>query len=101
MAKRVPKIELTLLKKLMGELEIALTATQELPYEQDEETHKFVMEMAKTSGLCAAVAQEASALVKDMYQVSRYAQQPAVSFEGNDLLAELFGAVPGADKNRN
>ncbi len=99
MAKRLPKIELTLLKKLVGELETALAAAQELPTEKDQEVHEFITAIAKTSGLAAGVAQEAKALVNDMYQVSRFAQQPAVDLFGG--LADLLGGPGGDDKTRN
>lgn len=102
MAKKLPKIELTLLKKLVSDLEASLTAAQELPTEKLEEAHEFISAMSKTSGLAAGVAQEASALVKDCYQVSRLAQQPASPYAaGEELLAELFGGAPTSDKNRN
>jgi len=106
MSKRdLPKIDLTLLKKLVSELEIAVSATQDLPTDKKEEVHHFITELSKALGLAASVAQEASLLTKDMYRVSAMAQQPAMP-GGSDLLAELFGgALPAYDdpekKNRN
>lgn len=104
MAKKLPKIELTLLKKLVGELEIAINAAQELPVDEKEQVHHFISELSKASGLAAGVAQEATALVKDMYQVSAMSQKPAPAMGGQDFLAELFGDALGEDpdkKNRN
>lgn len=104
MTKKLPKIELTLLKKLVSELETSLNTVQELPFDERDQFNTFITELAKTSGLAAGVAQEATALVKDMYQVSTMAQKPAMPLGGQDLLSELFGEVLAEDpgkKNRN
>src|SRR5581483_6775859 len=100
MTKKLPKINLTLLKKLVSELEATLAVTEEIPTDKDEDAIRFITELSKSSGLAAAVAQEASALVKDMYKVSTMAQQPPMA-TGEELLSELFGGVSGGSKNRN
>jgi len=104
MAKKLPKIELTLLKKLVGELETALTATQELPLDEKDQVFHFITELSKATGLASGIAQEATALIKDMYQVSAMSQKPAMPAAGADYLAELFGDALSEDpdkKNRN
>jgi len=103
MSRKLPKIELKLLKKLVSELEAAMVAAQERPTEKEEEVHNFITEMSKVSGLAAGVAQEAGALVKDCYQVSRIAQQPATDLLGMDSLVDLLGGSggSGSDKDRN
>ena len=104
MTKKLPKIELTLLKKLVGELEIAFTAAQELPLDETQQVHNYIIEMSKTSGLASGLAQEATALIKDMYQLMAMAQKPAMPAAGHDFLADLFGESLAEDpnkKNRN
>lgn len=104
MPKKLPKLDLTLLKKLVAELETSANHAQELPTGDTDQVHAFIIELAKTSGLAANVAQEASALVKDTMRLSALAQQPAMP-AGGDLFAELFGGdslIEDPDKkNRN
>jgi len=102
MTKQAYKVDLTLLRKLVGELESAINSVQEMPSaDKKEELHRFVIDLSRASGLAAGVAQEATALVKDMYQLVTFAQT-APSDYGDKLMTDILGSFSGnSNKDRN
>jgi hypothetical protein len=86
------KVDLTLLKKLVGELEASLQSADNV-LENDKNT--YFVEMAKAAGLAAGLMQEASLLIMDIYAVAN-TNQPNAS-QKNDLLlnSPLLGGLKG------
>lgn len=84
------KVDLGLLKKLFGELEVSLTLADGI-VETDKDT--YFVEMSKSAGLAAGLMQEASLLIIDIYAVAN-ANQPGGA--KNDFLNNpLFGGLKG------
>jgi hypothetical protein len=97
-----PKLNLTLLKKLVGELELAAQVAEKTregkkPHEDEAAYNDFVVEMGKVSGLCSSVAVEASALVKDCAKILQYALVPDRNPNDFALSDLLGGYMPSGD----
>ncbi len=85
------KVDLTLLKKLVGELEISLQAAEEEKVDQDH--NEYVVEMSKAAGLAAGVMQESSLLIMDIHGLI-YGSTTNASTK-NDLLDKILGPLKG------
>ena len=70
------KVNLSILKKLVAELEAGLDAAEGLKTKEDASIGDYVVEMSKAAGLAAGIMQEGSFLVNDIQAVVRHAQQP-------------------------
>jgi hypothetical protein len=96
------KVNLTLLKKLVGELEKSLAAADALADSVGETTTvEYITEMARASGLAGIITQEDSMLIKDIYTLIRLSQGPTSSSE-SDVMAELdkiLGPAPKRSSN--
>jgi len=96
MTKDKNKVDLTLLKKLVIELEASLT-TAEGVVETDH--NGYFVEMSKGAGLAAGVMQEASMLIMDIYGVVQ-SKQGGVSVKESffgDLLGKFKGGIGGSN----
>jgi len=88
------KIDLTLLKKLVGELEATLATADGIKAEKTEENvSDYVVEMSKCAGLAAGVAEEATLLIADVRQAIRYNTSPAPK---DDTLSSILGVLKGS-----
>lgn len=88
------KVDLTLLKKFVTNLEESLNAAEKLRGAEDNDTHATIMEFAKASGLAAGIMQEASMLVGDIQSlIKRLQSPPGVA----DIFSKLLsgGSGPG------
>lgn len=92
-----PRVDLTLLKRLVAELESALTASESLKddssKENKEATNDYVVEMSKCAGLAAGVMAESTLLVGDIQTAIQLAQGPGSS--KSDPLTKLLGSLKG------
>jgi len=86
MAKNV-KIDLTLLKKFVSELELNLTVADGIQVAKGD-VSDYLVEMAKSAGLALSISQEATMLVGDINKQMMKIQNPSA---GGELLAKLFG----------
>jgi len=87
------KVNLTLLKRLVSELDVALQAAEAVKEgEGTESLHDYVVEMSKCAGLAAGVMAESSMLVGDIQHVIQHAQGPASK---GDALSKLLGSLKG------
>lgn len=84
------KVDLTLVKKLIGELEISINIAEKVA-ESDKDT--YFIEMSKSAGLAAGVMQEASLLIIDIYAVAN-SNQPSTQ-KAEFLNNPLFGTIKG------
>jgi hypothetical protein len=74
------RVDLSLLKNLVSELETILDACQTIkdtPVPDKETAIEFITEMSKASGLSAGISQEASALMMDCMNEVKGAQSPS------------------------
>jgi len=90
---KVAKVDLDLLKRLVGELESAL-AISETIREDELDLNEYIIEMSKAAGLAAGIMQEATGLVGDIQMTVRIAQGPS-SKDKEDPLTKLMGLVKG------
>ena len=70
------RVDLTLLKRLMAELENSLDTAKGINTDVDSDMNEYVIEMSKAAGLCAGLMQEASCLVLDIAEQVRTSQTP-------------------------
>lgn len=89
MGKNSKKVDLTLLKRLVGELESTL-ATAEGIKNDSQDVNEYVVEMQKAAGLAAGVMTEATLLVGDIAVAVRSGSSPE-----KDPLATILGAIKG------
>lgn len=85
--KDLAKVNLTLLKKLVSELEASTQRADGI--NRDNDLNEYITEMSRASGLAAGVAHEATALVHDIYALIRTSQSFTKEF-GMDLLDQLL-----------
>lgn len=91
------KIDLTIIKKLVGELESALSLADSM---DEQEKTEAVVELAKAAGLALAAAQEAQLLVSDISKLIMETNAPKgeASNQFTKLLGDLAG-FKGGGKN--
>lgn len=87
------KIDLTLLKKFVAELENSLVVADGIRVAEGDQ-QDYLVELAKASGLSFSLSQEATMLVGDIQKQMMHIQNPAGK---SDILEKLFGSVPGSD----
>ena len=73
---KVNKIDLLLLKKLVGELETSLTIVDSILAEEGDIT-EYIVELSKAAGLAAGVMSEAGMLIGDIQSHVMAVQNPA------------------------
>lgn len=94
------KINLTLLKSLVGELETSIQAADALkpdPLKIDpQNVVPYVVEMSKAAGLSAGVMQEASMLILDIYALVGANQGGGAKATATlDYMEKLLGPIKG------
>jgi hypothetical protein len=94
------KVDLTLLKKLVAELETSLAASESIRGSKDPSLNDFVVECSKAAGLAAGVMQESSMLILDIQSLVRASQSPAPK-GGGDFLDKLLGGMKPGGGNAN
>lgn len=82
------KVNLTLLKRLVSELESALAAGDKLTVDKTD-LNQYVVEMSKAIGLASGVMSEASMLIVDINTVVR-SQDPSGKADSMDKLLAAF-----------
>lgn len=88
------KIDLTLLKKLVGELENSLNNASNISTDVDADLNEYIVEMSKAVGLCAGIMRESSMLIGDIHTAVRNVQSP--SGKNMDILLEkVLGSIKG------
>lgn len=83
------KVDLTLLKKLVAELE---TQVEEANTKKAAggDNHTYLIDLAKAAGISMSVSTEATALITDMARIANQANSPKV-----DPLSSLLTALGG------
>lgn len=96
------KVDLTLLKKLIGELEMSLAAAEVLKSSSDKiDVNDYVVEMSKAIGLASGVSGEAALLVADIGAVARAGLSPKSPTKDSvfDTLDKILGGKGGGNTN--
>lgn len=93
MSNKISKVDLTILKKLVEQLEIELAAAEEIKKNENSVLSDYVVGMSKAAGLAAGIMQEGSLLVGDIQSVVRTSQQ--VPSKNSDFLEKLLGGIKG------
>lgn len=91
MTKEKKPIDLTLLKRLVSELETMLTASEAIDSKANKDD--LVVEMSKAAGIAAGVMSEAMALIGDIQYVASAGTGSVAS--GQDLLGKLMSGFKG------
>ena len=102
MAKPI-KIDLELLKKLVGELEVSLQTADGMKSATEVNGTDYVVEMSKAAGLAAGVMQEASLLILDIHGLV-YSSQGLAGSKGSStdaLLDKILGPFGKGGGNTN
>lgn len=92
------KIDLTLLKRLVSEVEQGITTAEKLKLLPDGK-NDYIVEMSRTTGLLAGIMTEATMLVGDVQTLLSGA--PPLDKSSIDALTEKLFGKPGAKPNSN
>ena len=99
------KIDLSLLKKMLVELELQLNSAylirDELNVKHvDEKFQKYIIELSKAIGIISGMAQESSLLIGDIQKlVQMSAPAPDVSNEFESILSSLKNKTKPSGRN--
>lgn len=94
MSNKINKIDLTLLKKMVGELESSLATGEGLGTTEGNK-NEYIIEMSKAAGLCAGLIQEAAMLIGDVQATIMSVQNPSPAAKG-DIFDKLLGSLKGS-----
>lgn len=95
-----PKIDLTLFKNLLSELESSLEKAEEI-YEEDGSMTEYIIAMLKSFGICAGLAQEATFITQDINKIVLSLQNLSVKDDSsNETLNSLLNLLKPS-KNSN
>ena len=98
-----PKIDLTLLKRLVAELTTAVNEVDAM-IEQKTDTVETVVALAKTSGYLGGITQESVMLLADLQAMTKILSQPQAPKANGDLnafLDKLLGAKNNPNSSKN
>ncbi len=91
------KVDLTLLKRLVTELDAALEGAEQIAANKsDENVQDYIVEMSKATGIAAGVLQEATMLIGDINQMVRI---NTMSAGKEDPLGSLLSVLKGGTGN--
>ena len=93
-------VDLTLLRRLVGELEAAVKSAEEFKTSIKEDKATYIVEMSKAAGICAALMQESGLLIGDLQSLTMSAQNATALPKSLDL-DSLLGPLKGSGSNKN
>jgi hypothetical protein len=88
-----PKVDLTLLKKLVGELETHLQTAGGIQ-DSGGDIHEYIVEMSRAAGLAAGVMSEAGMLIGDIHSMIKALSSPQP--KNLDFLEKILGGIKGS-----
>jgi hypothetical protein len=91
MAKK--KIDLTLLKRLVSELETLVTKAEVMSADVKSDKNEWILELSKATGVAAGVLTEAGLLMSDIQHA--IAGSPADPASSKEFLNKLLGGLKG------
>lgn len=97
-ALKASRVNLSLLKRLVSELETTLISVDELkPVAEENATNEAIVELSKAVGIADGIVQEASLLMMDIKVVVR--SHSSGSLTKNDLLEKILGPLKDGSSN--
>ena len=90
-----PKVDISLLKRLVAELESSLAIVEVMQTDINADYNEFVVEAAKASGLAAGIMQEATIVLVKIHDVID-GQTAEVS---QDFLTKILGPLKPVSSN--
>lgn len=87
------KIDLSLLKRLVGELESMVATAEGMSTDVKADKNEWVLELSKATGVAAGIMTEAGLLMGDIQHI--IAGTPAGAPK-SDLLEKLLGGIKGS-----
>ena len=87
------KIDLSLLKRLVGELESMIATAEGMSTDVKADKNEWVLELSKATGVAAGIMTEAGLLMGDIQHVM--AGTPATATK-SDLLEKILGGIKGS-----
>lgn len=88
-----PKVDLTVLKRLVAELESILNAADGISTDVSGDKVEYVVELSKATGLCAGVITETGLLMGDIHSLIGSVSAPNMS--KSDFLEKILGGLKG------
>lgn len=97
---KLPKIDLTLLKKLVIELERGLESCDKIKFDENGDQSDFIIEMSKSTGLVTGIMQESSMLIGDIQSIVKASQQLSGT-KNTDFFDKVLGGLKGTGGSTN
>lgn len=98
---KLPKIDLTLLKKFVSQLESSLETCEEIKKDESRDPADFIIEMSKSTGLVSGLIQESTMLIGDIQSVMKVSQQQPMQQKNTDFLDKILGGLKGSGGSFN
>jgi hypothetical protein len=92
-----PRVDLTLLKRLVRELEASIFQAEKLHTEKSGDPNDYTVEIFRAMGLISGVIAEGTLLIGDLRAAFSQAGLPNVNNE--DLISKLFGGKGPGNAN--
>lgn len=99
MNNKLPKIDLSILKKLVEHLESGIAEAETIREGETPDQGDYIVAMSKVAGLAAGVSQEGTMLVGDIHALIKMSQQPLPKTP--DFLEKLLGGIKGNNGTSN
>ena len=88
-----PKVDLTIVKRLLAELESTLATAEAIDTDVNSDKVEYIVEMNKATGLAAGLMTEAALLMGDLQHAIQGAGVPGSP--KSDFLEKLLGGLKG------
>lgn len=79
-----PKVDLTLIKTLLSELESSLNKAEDIYQDPDGTATEYIIAMLKAFGVCAGLSQEATLVTQDINKIVLSLQNSTVKDDPNN-----------------
>lgn len=91
-----PKVDISLLKRLVAELESSLSVMESIQTDVNTDNNEFVVEASKAGGLAAGIMQEATVVLVKIHTVIDGTQNAPAT---QDFLSKILGPLKPGSSN--
>ena len=95
----LPKVDITLLLKLVAQLESSLNVCEAMKDSDADGLYDFIIEMSKANGLISGIIQESSMLIGDVQSIVKVSQQPGLPVKDQLIDKLLVGFKHNGSNN--
>jgi hypothetical protein len=88
-----PKVDLTIVKRLLAELESTMATAEAITTDVNADKVEYIVEMNKATGLAAGLMTEAALLMGDLQHAIQGMSAPGTA--KTDFLEKLLGGLKG------